>query len=183
MTTVDETEGVADPSLQEDAPALRRRAWTDRANVVPAVLLAVMVALLGTSAYLWQERRTNLDQSAVEVARQQAEGFFSLDHRDPDKGIDEMLALTTTEFRESYEARRDQVVANLTKKKIVVTASVPEDGAAVEYLHGDRAEVLVAVDVTTGARSQGTESQRYRTRVELSRVDGEWLVSAINQVG
>lgn len=151
--------------------------------LLPAALVALLLALLGTSAYLWQQQREDLDQGAVEVARTQAKTFFSLDHRDPETSIDEMLELATDDFRESYEARRDQVVKNLVEKKIVVTASVPEDGAAVEFLSGDRAEVLVAVDVTTASGSSGSESQRYRTRVELSRVDGEWLMSAINQVG
>lgn len=151
--------------------------------LLPAALVALLLALLGTSAYLWQQQREELDQGAVEVARTQAKTFFSLDHRDPETSIDEMLELATDDFRESYEARRDQVVKNLVEKKIVVTASVPEDGAAVEFLSGDRAEVLVAVDVTTASGSSGSESQRYRTRVELSRVDGEWLMSAINQVG
>lgn len=151
--------------------------------LLPAALVALLLALLGTSAYLWQQQREDLDQGAVEVARTQAKTFFSLDHRDPETSIDEMLELATDDFRESYEARRDQVVKNLVEKKIVVTASVPEDGAAVEFLSGDRAEVLVAVDVTTASGSSGSESQRYRTRVELSRVDGDWLMSAINQVG
>lgn len=150
---------------------------------VVAGLAVLLVALLGASAYLWQDQREELDQGAVEVARAQAASFFSLDHRDPDRSIDEMLELSTDDFREDYEARRDQIVTNLVEKKLVVTASVPEDGAAVEYLGGDRAQVLVAVDVTTARGSSGSESQRYRTRVELSRVDGDWLVSAINQVG
>ncbi len=171
---------VTEPSVEtltEEAPTSRRAA------LVPVLLAVTLVALLGASAYLWQQRRADLDQGAVEVARQHATSFFSLDHRDPDKGIEEMLALSTEDFKESYEARREQVVANLTQKKIVVTARVPDDGAAVEYLQGDRAQVLVAVDVTTASGSKGSESQRYRTRVELSQVDGEWLVSAINQVG
>ncbi len=179
----DEIEEVADPPGEDDRPVTPRRSWREPGNIVVALLVAALVALLGTSAYLWQERRAELDQGAVEVARQHAESFFSLDHRDPDNSIDAMLALSTDEFQEKYEARRDQMVAQLEQKQVVATASVPEDGAAVEYLHGDRAEVLVAVDVTTASRSQGSETQRYRARVELSRVDGEWLVSAINQVG
>lgn len=159
------------------------RSWREPGNLVIALLVALLVALLGTSAYLWQDRRADLDQGAVEVARQHAESFFSLDHRDPDKSIDTMLALSTADFQKSYAARRDQVVAQLKAKEVVATASVPEDGAAIEFLNGNRAEVLVAVDVTTASRSQGSEDQRYRARVELSKVDGEWLVSAINQVG
>lgn len=51
--------------------------------LLPAALVAMLLALLGTSAYLWQQQREDLDQGAVEVARTQAKTFFSLDHRDP----------------------------------------------------------------------------------------------------
>ncbi|WP_182376226.1 hypothetical protein [Nocardioides sp. WS12] len=179
MMAIDEIE--TDDEVEPTAS--RVRAWREPVNLVIALLVTLLIALLGTSAYLWQDRQTDLDQGVVEVAREHAESFFSLDHRDPDRSNDTMLALSTADFQKSYEARRDQVVAQLKEKEVVVTASVPEDGAAIEFLDEERAEVLVAVNVTTASRSQGSDDQRYRARVELSRVNGAWLVSAINQVG
>ncbi|KRA28025.1 MULTISPECIES: hypothetical protein [unclassified Nocardioides] len=182
MMAIDEIE--KDDQVEEvESTSRRLRAWREPGNLVIAVLVAVMLALLGTSAYLWQDRRTDLDQGVVEVAREHAELFFSLDHRDPDRSIDKMLALSTADFKKSYAARRDQVVAQLKEKEVVATANVPEDGAAIEFLDDTHAQVLVALNVTTASRSQGSEDQRYRARIELARVDGSWLVSAINQVG
>ncbi|MGB0243479.1 MAG: hypothetical protein ACPGCP_00370 [Candidatus Nanopelagicales bacterium] len=65
----------------------------------------------------------------------------------------------------------------------MVTAKVPEDGVAVEYFHQDDAQFLVAVDVTTVMKTRAAEEARYRARIKLTRVDGSWRVSGVEQVG
>jgi hypothetical protein len=67
-------------------------------------------------------------------------------------------------------------------KKLVSTASIPQDGVAVEFAHGNQAEILVVVDVT---RTIGTttDSLRNRARVQVVNVKGHWLASGVNQVG
>jgi Mce-associated membrane protein len=160
-----------------------RPTW--RAWLVPGILAAVLLALVAWSTVLVLDRRhrNDLDQGAVEVARQQAKNFFSLDYRHADEDIKALLDLATDDFKAKYAVKQDKLVAAIVKNKVVETAKVPEDGAAVEYLSGDRAQVLVAVDVTVASGSRGSESTRPRTRIKLSRIDGEWLVSDIDQVG
>jgi Mce-associated membrane protein len=160
-----------------------RATW--RVWLVPGVLAVVLLALVAWSTVLVLDRRAadDLDQGAVEVARQQAKNFFSLDYRHVDEDIDALLELATEEFKAKYAAKKDELVAAIVKNKVVETATVPEDGAAVEYLSGNRAQVLVAVDVTIASGSRGSERTRPRTRIKLSRIGGEWLVSDIDQVG
>ena len=162
----------------DEAADVRSRGW-----LLPAVLAVVLAALLAASTVLWLQQRERLDPGAVAVAREQARNFFSLDYRHADKDVDRVLALATGKFKKEYAASRKDVVAAVEKKKLVVSATVPKDGAAVEYLHGDSAQVLVAADVTTQNSAGASDEVRYRTRIELDRVDGTWLVSGVNQVG
>jgi Mce-associated membrane protein len=156
-----------------------------RSKLLPGALVAILLALVAWSTVLVVDRRNDddLDQGAVEVARQQAKNFYSLDYRHIEKDIETLLDLSTDEFKEKYAVKQSKLVEAIVKNKVVETATVPEDGAAVEYLAGDRAQVLVAVDVTIASGSRGSERSRARTRIKLSRIDGDWLVSDILQVG
>jgi Mce-associated membrane protein len=154
-----------------------RRSW-----IVPGVLAVLVLALLATSFVLRPSGR-EADPGMLVAARQQAKNFFSLDYRHADADVDRVLALATGKFKKEYSSRRQEVIAGVTGKKLVVTASIPRDGAAVELVDGDRGQVLVAVDVSTGTLTGPTTENRYRARILLTRVDGRWLVSDVNQVG
>ena len=153
-----------------------------RSRLVPGLLVVVLVGLLATSAWLWQDRRESVDNGALAVAKQEAKNFFSLDHRHAEEDVDRVLSLATEPFKSQYAAKRDEVVAGVQDKKLVVTALLPDDGTAIEYFTEDRAQVLVSADVTTEQRGD-EETQRHRTRIKLEKVDGRWLVSGIETVG
>ena len=154
-----------------------RRSW-----VVPGALAVLVLALLATAFVLRPEGR-EADPGMLVAARQQAKNFFSLDYRHADDDVDRVLALSTGKFKREYASRRDEVIAGVSDKKLVVTASIPRGGAAVELVDGNRGQVLVAVDVSTGTLTGPTTQNRYRARLLLTRVDGRWLVSDLNQVG
>lgn len=157
------------------------------AKIIPAVLAVVLAGLIATSAWLWSSNpgySSDLDQSATAVARQQVINFFSLDHRHVESDADRVMSLATGKFKQQYAQQRERVEQGVRKKKLVVTAEVPDNGAAVEYQHGDEARVLVAVDATTArAGAAKPDTNRYRVRLTLQRIDGQWLVSEINQAG
>ena len=154
----------------------------NRLRSLPVLLAALIVLLLATATVLWLRDRRDVGAGMVAVATQEARNFFSLDYRRADEDVDRVLALATGDFAEQYAAKRDEVVAGVEKAKLVVTATVPEEGTAVEYAAEDRGQVLVAVDVSSRSTS-GAEDARYRTRIELTKVDGSWLVSDVEQVG
>jgi len=157
-----------------------------RQLLIPATLVVVLVALLATSAVLWLRRPSGVDQAPLVAAQQEAVNFFSLDYRHAEQDIDRVLAQATGSFKKQYADKRSSLGQQLVAGKVTMTATVPDGGAALEYLHGDRARVLVAVDVTTkvGAKgAKGSEQSRYRTRVGLSKVGDTWLINAVNQVG
>lgn len=162
---------------------LRFRALVRRRWVVPAVLAVVLAGLLGTSAVLWLSGRESLDDAPVAAARQATLNFFSLDYRRADADIDRVLSIATDPFKTEYAKSREKVKKGLRAKKLVVTATVPDNGAALEYLRGDRAQVLVAVDAKTVVNGKRSDDQRYRARIGLIEVDGTWRVSGVYQVG
>ena len=155
-----------------------RRSWT-----VPAVLAVLVLGLLGTSGVIWSNRGRDTDPGMLVAAQLQAKNFFSLDYRHAEKDVDRVLALATGKFKREYAARSKEVVDGVTEKKLVVTATIPEDGAAVELVDGDHGRVLVAVDVSTAPVGGASTQNRYRTRIFLTKVHGRWLVSDLTQVG
>lgn len=155
-------------------------------RALPAALAAVLVALLAASSWLWYDGRVpDRSAAASTTGRTAASTFFTLDADDVDATVDAMLELSTGEFRTDYEAQRDRLVEEVESKGLKVSADVPDDGTALEFLDGDRAQVLVAVDATTTLPDGSTETNNYRVRVRLSWVDDAdaWLVSGLEQVG
>ncbi|MCW2787097.1 MAG: hypothetical protein JWP74_3614 [Marmoricola sp.] len=129
-----------------------------------------------------------VDPGMLVTARQEATNFFSLDYRHADADVARVLASATGTFKKQYAARRTEVVDGVTSKKLVVTATIPKDGAAVEFFDKTRGQVLVSVDATTSTGTTGANAgtnsvDRYRTRILLTKVGGHWLVSGLDQVG
>lgn len=168
----------------EPARTRRRRDLLREPWAVPTALSVVLAGLLAASLLLWLDDRQSLDDGVVATAQQQATNFFSLDYKRPDASIDRVLSLATDPFKTEYSKKRDTIKKSLTEKQLSVSATVPDNGAAIEYLHGDKAQVLVAVNTrTTADDGNQTESNRYRARIELVRVGEKWLVSGVEQVG
>jgi len=153
-----------------------------RRVLLPTALVVVLAGLIAASVVLWLGDRETVDKGTLVAARQGAISFFSLDYRHAEDDVDRVLSQATGDFKKQYAEKRDEVVAGVEDKQLVVTATVPDDGVALEFLADDEAKVLVAVDVNTKS-PDGAEDARYRTRVELARVDGRWLVAGVEQVG
>lgn len=151
--------------------------------LLPGALALLLIALLATSAALWLGRSGSIDDGAVVAARQEAINFFSLDYKHADRDIARVLQHATGSFKRQYAAQRTALVQQMTANKVVLSATVPTNGAATEYFHGDVARILVAIDVTTTVGAAPPQQSRYRTRVELTRVSNTWLITAVSQVG
>ncbi|MCW2753530.1 MAG: hypothetical protein JWQ32_941 [Marmoricola sp.] len=129
-----------------------------------------------------------VDPGMLVAARQEATNFFSLDYRHADADVSRVLALATGTFKKQYASRRAEVISGVTSKQLVVTATIPKDGAAVEFFDKAHGQVLIGVDVTTttattGANAGTNSVDRYRARIILTKVGDRWLVSGLDQVG
>ena len=152
--------------------------------VVAVVALACTVGFAVASYAQWRDRHArDLDRAPVDVAEGVARDFFSLDHRTLKADMDKVLSRATGEFEAQYEKQSADLRKAVQQKKLVLTARVPDDGAAVEYLGRDSAWVLVSVDVHTESAGASPQDSRYRTRVVLDKDGGRWLVSRFERVG
>ncbi len=177
------------------------RRW--RRAVLPVVLTLLLIVLLGTVAALVHDRSretpaaalvrpadlgaslsADSDPVALEaamVARLAATTYFTLAPDTVEDDMDAMRALGTTNFVASYDKFVAGLAQRVRRRDLTLTASVPLDGVATEYLTADLAQVLVAVDVAT-TRGEVSRTSAYRTRVTLKRLDGSWRVAALDEV-
>jgi hypothetical protein len=152
-----------------------------RLGTAPAVLALVLVALLASSGTVWWRSLPPDSAAPMAVAREEAENFFTLHHRSVENDIDKVLALAVDDFKREYEARRAEIVKQVRTRKLEVTATIPDDGVAVEFLSDAEARILVAVDVSSRSED-GVRDQRFRCRLTLKKVDDSWLVAELEQV-
>lgn len=171
---------MTDPSdASPDAPDRSWLPW-----LLTGVLAVVLVALVVTTTLVWKDTQPREDDDgAVGVAEQAVRDFHGLDYRDPEAGIERILDVATGDFKKEFERDRPDLEKNLVKKKLTLTADIPDNGAALEYLSEEKAQVLIAVDVTTTAASGLSSKRLLRARVVLDWVDDEWLVSELHYVG
>lgn len=177
--TVDTETPEARSGLAVDLPRGPILQWA--LALLLAIVLVVLVVLTVQNAK--GEDPPGLTDAPVDVGEEAAEQFFTLDHRSLDDDIDAMLAMATGDFEAQYEKQSAALRRAVASKKLVLTASVPESGAAVEYFTDREAWVLVSVDVHTESGGDAVDDTRYRTRVVLTRTGGRWLVSRLEQVG
>ncbi|TWH02707.1 hypothetical protein L615_001300000710 [Nocardioides sp. J9] len=155
-----------------------------RDKVVSLGLAVVLAALLVAAGWLWWSQRDDGSPAgALSSARTAVTTFFDMDHETIEEDLDAMAALSTGEFAKAYGAEREKLAEQVTTKELVITSTIVEQGTAVEYLHEDHAQVLVAVDATTEDSGGAAETAHYRMRVVLDRTDDTWLVSGLEQVG
>lgn len=153
-------------------------------GVAVVALSAALVALVVLTVR-WHAESDGpaLDDAPTARAREAAEDFFDLDHRTLEKDVERFLTLATSRFAEEYRTESADLRAAVEQRRLTMTPAVPRDGTALEYLGADAAQVLVGVDVTTTARDGRSQDARYRVRVRLERVEGEWRVAGLEQVG
>lgn len=119
---------------------------------------------------------------AVAVARSAVEAFYGVDHRTVEADLEEVRQLATGDFATDYDAAADRLARRVRAQQLVTVPTLVPDGTATSSLTSATAEVLVAVDVERRAGDEEPEQRAYRARVELLRVDGEWLVSGLEAI-
>ncbi|CAL9596997.1 putative protein [Streptomyces sp. enrichment culture] len=174
------TDGVTDRSrrlLRYPAALVRRPA----ALVVATVLTTVSAVWLALQVYEHRETEQRR-QDILAAARQSALNFTSLDYRHYDRDSANVLKGATGEFREQFAGQTEQLTKLVAQNKSVSEGQVLEAGLV--RSDEDSARVLVVADskVTNVAAPKG-ESRTYRLQLDLVRVDGRWLTSAVEFVG
>lgn len=157
------------------------RVWRRWPVLLPAslaLILAVATVLLVVRLDRAEERSG--PAARADVTRAAEEGAEALLTYTPDTVAADMYAATarlTGDFRDRYGRFTDTVIVPAARAQgISRTASVTESG--VSRVDGDSAEALVFLrqEVRTAAQA-GPVTESVGARVELTRVDGQWLIS------
>ncbi|WP_308170006.1 hypothetical protein [Acrocarpospora catenulata] len=144
-------------------------------------LAAVALALSGVAGWAWTGRAAALEevadrQAATQAAATLAVNLVSVDHRTIDSTLGRILATSTGEAREDYQATlKDATVRN----KVLQTGVLRATGLTSMNPARTSAEALVVADavISWADRDDPPEERFYRWRMTLAKVSGKWLVS------
>jgi Mce-associated membrane protein len=156
---------------------------------VPVVALSMLVAGLVVLTFRSSARAAESDAraDALAVARQEALNLTTLSYEHADADLDHIVGLATGELRDKFEAERKDFPGVLAKEQSVSTGTVRSAGLV--RLSADRqaAQAAIAVDAEISNNKTRNAGQpvveHYRMVLQLSLVDGRWLVSDVAFAG
>jgi Mce-associated membrane protein len=172
------------PDAADTGNASDRKPGTRAGVLVLLAVLAVLVIATGTAR--WHQTQASHDNEArAKVAQIATDGAVAILSYRPDT-VDTDLAAAkdrlTGDFLDYYTEFTTDVVAPAAKeKKITTTATVP--AAAVSSVDDSSAVVLVFVNQsTTTGDNQAPSDSASSVRVQLTKVDGTWLIEKFDPV-
>lgn len=158
------------------------RSWSTRALVLLVVASCVVACAWSAQSLRSSAQQADEREEALNAARQAAESFTTYDYRKLDRSFDALLAGGTEEFRSTFGQAVDQLRPIIKREKALSTGTVVASAIS-DVAKDDAATVLVAMNVTvTNRSSQEGRERRFRLRVQLENVDGEWRLDEIATV-
>ncbi|MGY2003112.1 hypothetical protein [Blastococcus sp. SYSU DS1024] len=172
-----------EPAAEERRSARASGGARPAVPVVP-LLAALLALLLAAAAFLWFTRpepsviRTDDYVDALQAARAHVVDLTSFDHVTLDDDLRQIEQVTTEELGAEtvaqLEARRQQIVdSEAVVSTEVIGAGITRAGTE------DAAALLVIESSQRSSADEQAQLLRYRIEVELTKVDGRWLLSAI----
>jgi Mce-associated membrane protein len=156
---------------------------------IAIVLLVLAIGFFGFSA--WSYVRATGDErlsyaadrdAALRAGRQQVAELTTLDSHDVDGALRRWLSVTTGPLHDQLAATSEATRTTLRSAGTVATGVVLD--AAVSELDPrvGTAKLLVSVEITTAKQGQPDSAKRNRFLAGLSRDQGTWRLSALDQV-
>ncbi|BBZ00342.1 prolipoprotein diacylglyceryl transferase [Mycolicibacterium fallax] len=180
-----ESDEPGPPALE--VPALRRPRRMSPIGTAIAAGIVIVLVLGALAGYLgWQAYQVRLQDQQRELfldaGRQAAVALTSLRYDSGDAGVAQLLELSTDKFHEDLTRRRDTFLEVLKQAQGVSTGEVTSAG--LESFDGDRAQVLVAVNVLATVQATPEEQRRnWRMRLLLRETaPGEVKVSRVEYI-
>lgn len=156
------------------------------------VMLGVVVAALvfaGWGGWTWLQAGNDdsltyakVRDEVLATGRTQVATLTTLDAHDVDGGIDKWLAVSTGGLRDELAATDQQTRQALTTAGTVATGRVLDAAVSELDTRSGTAKLLVSVEISTAKDGSPPVAKRNRFIAGLSRVDGGWKLSALDQV-
>lgn len=116
------------------------------------------------------------------VGRTQVATLTTLDYHDVDGGIDKWLAVSTGGLRDELAATDAKTRQQLEDNATVATGRVLDAAVSELDTRVGSAKLLVSVEISTAKEGGPPAAKRNRFVAGMSRVDGGWKLSALDQV-
>jgi hypothetical protein len=120
--------------------------------------------------------------AVVRSARQFTVSFFTYDYRNMDAYFKRIEAASSGAFRTDFVSKEKTLKTVVTELKTVATGQVPDTGAGLFQLNGDKATALIAANFNASNAVTKNGQKRYRVKIALQRIKGVWLVTNFDQV-
>jgi hypothetical protein len=120
--------------------------------------------------------------AVIRAARQFSVSFFTYDYRKMDAYFRRIEAASSGDFRKDFVSKEKTLSTVVTQLKTVASGEVPEAGAGLFQLNGDKATALIAANFNASNAVTRNGQKRYRVRIALQRDKGVWLVTNFAQV-
>lgn len=148
---------------------------------VVVIALSVGVGIL-TYGYVQDSRAESARTEAVEAAKSQAVAMLAYDFNTVDTQLPSAADGLTGTFREDYMTLvNDTIIPGAKERQLVVQTSV--QAAAVIETTPDTAAVLLYLNqITTSKDAPDATTSGSRVRIDLQKVDGQWLVDSLKPV-
>jgi len=181
--TLDDSDAPDALDTPESPDTSRRLLW------IGVAALVVAVAFAGWAGFSWWRaadddalRYAQARDDVLAAGRSHVTLLTTLDYHDIDGGIRSWLAVSTGPLREQLTRTEESTKQTLREAGTVATGRVLD--AAVSELdeRAGTAKLLVSVEIATQQQGSAAASKRNRFVVGMSRLDGEWKLSALDQV-
>lgn len=183
LTRADSRDGGVDPETRPHIGDVVANWGVRTVALIPLGMLLAVAACAGWVGYGtyqgYQARQQN--DEFVQVARQGALNLTTIDFTHAETDVQRILDGATGSFRADFQSRSVAFI------DVVKQAQSKSDGtivdAALESVHGDEAQVLVAVDVnTTVAGTSEPQPRAWRMRVTVQELPDGAKVSNVEFV-
>jgi Mce-associated membrane protein len=151
------------------------------------VVLALVFAGWGGFTW-WQASRDDTlayataRDEVLAVGRTQVATLTTLDYHDVDAGIEKWLAVSTGGLRDELAATDAETRERLAANATVATGRVVDAAVSELDTRAGSAQLLVSVEISTAKDGSPPSAKRNRFVAGMSRVDGTWKLSALDQV-
>ena len=185
--TDDQAADDAQSEASSETPTRVRRGW--RRWLVPAVLVAVLVASAGVTAWLYffqyrPDQQINADarRVAVDVASQGTIAVLSYGPQTLDEDFATAKSHLTGDFLRYYTEFTERVVAPATKQNAVNTSASIVHAAVAEVNPGSAVVLVFVNQLTTSKENPNGALAASSVKVGMTMVDGHWLINAFDPV-
>jgi Mce-associated membrane protein len=183
---VPDADGPGDPP-EHEAPAASGRNRRSPLAVLAGALGVLLVLLLVGLGYLWETRPAPSSvgvadyTGALQAARSGVVDLTSFDYLTFDDNLRQIRAVTTGDLQKASLKALSDRRKDITASEAVVNTKVIEGGAGVTKVTSKAATVVMVIEATQKTKAS-TQAQvtRYRIEVQMSKVNGRWLMSGIS---